>query len=121
VGIYVDAVSNHMTAQRVARQRRHGVHEYDYRELYGAADFHMPACTIAGSDYQDAADRVRTCELLGLADLDAASERVFDRIAGYLTSLVDAGVPASHRHTAKHARRPRRDLGRVPASRTFLG
>jgi alpha-amylase len=76
--------------------------KYAYGDLYGEADFHMPACQIAGSDYADAADRVRGCELLGLADLDTGSERVRDRIAGYLTSLVDMGVKGFRIDAAKH-------------------
>src|SRR5204863_8087495 len=76
--------------------------KYAYGDLYGAADFHMPACAINGSDYADAPERVRNCELVGLADLDTASERVRDRIAGYLSALVDMGVAGFRIDAAKH-------------------
>ena len=85
VAIYVDAVINHMTAQSSGvGSNGTAFTKYSYPNLYAAADFHMPPCTIAGSDYQDAPERVRTCELLGLADLDTSSEGVRAKIAGYL-------------------------------------
>jgi alpha-amylase len=76
--------------------------KYAYGDLYAAGDFHSPPCTIAASDYQIAPERVRTCELLGLADLDTSSERVRDRIAGYLGALVGAGVRGFRIDAAKH-------------------
>lgn len=103
VAIYVDAVINHMTAQPSGTgSAGTAFTKYAYGDLYGAGDFHSPACAIAGADYTDDADRVRRCELLGLSDLDTGSERVRDRIAGYLTSLVDAGVRGFRIDAAKH-------------------
>jgi alpha-amylase len=103
VGIYVDAVINHMTAQASGVGSNGTAYtKYAYGDLYAAADFHMPACMIAGSDYQDAPERVRSCELLGLADLDTAGEHVRGRIAGYLASLVDLGVRGFRIDAAKH-------------------
>src|SRR4051812_28090554 len=70
VDIYVDAVINHMTGQASGTgSNGTAFTKYAYPEVYAAADFHMPPCAIAGTDYQDAPDRVRRCELVGLADL----------------------------------------------------
>jgi alpha-amylase len=103
VAIYADTVINHMTAQA------HGVGsngaaftKYSYPGLYTPADFHMPPCTIAGADYQDAPERVRRCELVGLADLDTSSEHVRDAIAGYFSSLLALGVRGFRVDAAKH-------------------
>jgi alpha-amylase len=103
VAIYVDAVINHMTGQ-ASGTGSHGTRftKYDYPGLYAAGDFHSPPCTIAASDYQDAPDRVRRCELLGLADLDTSSDAVRTRIAGYLSALVELGVAGFRVDAAKH-------------------
>jgi alpha-amylase len=117
VAIYVDAVINHMTAQPTGTgSAGTAFTKYAYGDLYGAADFHAPTCAIAGADYTDDADRVRRCELLGLADLDTGSERVRDRIAGYLTALVDSGVRGFRIDAAKHMAPADLDaiLARVP-------
>jgi alpha-amylase len=103
VAIYVDAVINHMTAQPSgAGSAGASFSKYDYPGVYAGADFHMPPCTIAAADYQDAPDRVRRCELLGLADLDTGSDAVRARIAGYLSSLVALGVAGFRVDAAKH-------------------
>src|SRR5262249_159460 len=103
VDIYVDAVINHMTGQSSGTgSNGTSFTKYAYPDLYGAGDFHMPPCTIVGTDYQDAPDRVRRCELVGLADLDTSSEHVRDRIAGYLGSLVELGVRGFRIDAAKH-------------------
>jgi alpha-amylase len=103
VAIYVDAVINHMTAQ-ASGTGSHGTSfsKYDYPGTYAATDFHMPPCTIADADYTTAPDRVRRCELLGLADLDTGSEAVRTRIAGYLSALVELGVAGFRVDAAKH-------------------
>jgi alpha-amylase len=103
VGITVDAVINHMTAQaRGIGSNGTAYTKYEYPGLYAPTDFHAPACAIAGSDYQDAPDRVRNCELLGLADLDTGSDTVRARLAGYLTAMVDLGVRGFRIDAAKH-------------------
>jgi alpha-amylase len=103
VDIYVDAVINHMTGQSSGTGSNGTTFtKYAYPEVYDATDFHMPPCAIAGTDYQDAPDRVRRCELVGLADLDTASARVRGRIAGYLQSLADLGVRGFRIDAAKH-------------------
>jgi alpha-amylase len=103
VAIYADTVINHMTAQA------HGVGsngaaftKYSYPGLYGPADFHMPACAIADADYKTAPERVRRCELVGLADLDTSSAHVRDAIAGYFSSLLALGVAGFRVDAAKH-------------------
>jgi alpha-amylase len=103
VAIYVDAVINHMTAQ-ASGTGSHGTRftKYAYPGTYEAADFHAPPCTIANADYQSAPDRVRRCELLGLADLDTSSDHVRAEIAGYLAALVGLGVKGFRVDAAKH-------------------
>ena len=103
VGIYVDAVINHMTGQASGTgSNGTSFTKYAYPGLYATADFHMPPCAIEATDYQDAPDRVRRCELVGLADLDTSSEHVRDSIGGYLSSLVELGVGGFRIDAAKH-------------------
>ncbi|HVX97990.1 MAG TPA: alpha-amylase family protein [Polyangia bacterium] len=103
VAIYVDAVINHMTAQ-ASGTGSHGSHftKYAYPGLYDATDFHTPTCAIGDGDYQSAPDRVRRCELLGLADLDTGKDAVRARIADYLAALVELGVAGFRVDAAKH-------------------
>ena len=103
VAIYVDAVINHMTAQP-SGVGSNGTRftKYNYPSLYGPTDFHMPPCAIADSDYVNAPDRVRRCELDGLADLDTSADHVREAIAGYLSSLVALGVRGFRVDAAKH-------------------
>src|SRR5690348_2061751 len=74
VGIYVDAVINHMTNSPSPGVGSNGTAytKYDYPGLYAPSDFH-PACTV--DNYQDAAN-VQDCELLGLPDLNTGSPSV---------------------------------------------
>jgi alpha-amylase len=103
VAIYVDAVINHMTAQPSGvGSNGTSYTKYAYPNLYASTDFHMPPCTIADSDYVDAPDRVRRCELDGLADLDTSADHVRQAIAGYLSSLVALGVRGFRVDSAKH-------------------
>jgi alpha-amylase len=123
VSIYVDAVINHMTGQASGvGSNGTSFTKYEYPGLYTAADFHMPTCTIAAADYQNAADRVQSCELVGLADLNTASDHVREQIATYLSSLVEMGVRGFRIDAAKHIAPAdldaiiRRVSGRVAAS-----
>jgi alpha-amylase len=103
VDIYVDAVINHMTGQPSGTGSNGTTFtKYAYPDGYDATDFHMPPCAIAGTDYQDAPDRVRRCELVGLADLDTSGAHVRARVAGYLGALVDLGVRGFRIDAAKH-------------------
>ncbi len=101
VGIYVDAVINHMTNSPSPGTGSDGspYSKYDYPGLYTSADFHSPVCTV--TDYSNAAN-VQDCELLGLPDLDTELPRVRDSIAGYLTKLARLGVAGFRIDAAKH-------------------
>lgn len=103
VGIYVDAVINHMTGQ-LSGTGSNGTQytKYNYPGLYAMTDFHQPPCAIAGTDYTDNPDHVRTCELSGLADLRTEDDSVRSKIAGYLNALVDMGVAGFRVDSAKH-------------------
>lgn len=105
VGVYVDAVINHMTGQR------HGTvgigsggsyfSHYQYPD-YGPEDFHY--CGTPGHDINDYTDafQVRNCELLNLADLKTESPKVRDRLAAYLEHLLRIGVEGFRIDAAKH-------------------
>jgi alpha-amylase len=110
VGVYVDAVINHMTGGEsgVGTAGTRYTH-YEYPDLdgtgryaYGYQDFHhcgRPFDDIG--NYGDAWE-VQTCELSNLADLDTGSPYVQERIAAYLQDLVDMGVAGFRLDAAKH-------------------
>ena len=100
VGIYVDAVINHMTNYPSPGTGSAGSQysKYDYPGLYTSADFHTP-CTV--TDYTSAAN-VQDCELLGLPDLNTELTRVRDTIAAYLIKLARLGVAGFRIDAAKH-------------------
>ena len=100
VGIYVDAVINHMTNSPSPGTGSNGsaYTKYDYPGLYSPADFH-PACTV--TDYSNAAN-VQDCELLSLPDLNTELPSVRDTIAGYLIKLARVGVAGFRIDAAKH-------------------
>jgi alpha-amylase len=103
VGIFVDAVINHMTGQ-ASGVGSNGTKftKYNYPGLYSDADFHAPKCEIAGSDYTKNASNVQRCELLSLSDLDTGATAVQTKIADYLLSLVKMGVRGFRIDAAKH-------------------
>lgn len=98
VGIYVDAVVNHMTAGAGTGSNGTTYTKYDYPGLYTQSDFHA-ACGV--SNYQSAAN-VQDCELLGLADLNTGSAAVRQKSAGYLIALARDGVAGFRIDAAKH-------------------
>ncbi|HSM06431.1 MAG TPA: alpha-amylase family protein [Longimicrobiales bacterium] len=98
VGIYVDAVLNHMTAGGGTGSAGTAYTKYDYTGVWGPGDFH-PACAV--TNYQSAAN-VQDCELLGLADLDTGSPAVRAGLADYLVRLVELGVAGFRLDAAKH-------------------
>ena len=100
VGIYVDAVINHMTNYPSPGTGSNGsaYSKYDYPGLYTSADFHTP-CTV--TDYSNAAN-VQDCELLSLPDLNTELPSVRDTIAGYLIKLARLGVAGFRIDAAKH-------------------
>jgi len=113
VGIYVDAVINHMTGvpSPGVGSNGTGYSKYAYPGLYTEGDFH-PACTV--SDYASAAN-VQDCELFGLPDLNTGSASVREKIAAYLVSLARMGVAGFRIDAAKHVQQVELDsiLARV--------
>jgi alpha-amylase len=100
VGIYVDAVINHMTNFPSPGTGSNGTNytKYEYPGLYTQSDFHTP-CTV--SNYADAAN-VQDCELFGLPDLNTGSATVRQKIADYLIMLARLGVAGFRIDAAKH-------------------
>ena len=100
VGIYVDAVINHMSGgtggtSSAGRSWSH----HNYPGLYGPGDFHSPVCAI--TNYGDAGN-VQNCELSGLQDLNTGSLSVRSKIADYLVGLAGMGVKGFRVDAAKH-------------------
>lgn len=88
VGIYVDAVINHMAASN-----------RNFSEVpYGTNDFHT--CTT-GIDYSNAW-QIQNCDLSGLNDLKTESDYVRGKIANYLNDLTSIGVAGFRIDAAKH-------------------
>ena len=98
VGIYVDAVINHMAGADGTGSAGTAFAKYAYPGLWDRPDFH-PACAV--SDYRDAAN-VQDCELLGLADLDTGRDGVRTTLSEYLLGLVRLGVAGFRIDAAKH-------------------
>ena len=100
VGIYVDAVINHMTNSPSPGVGSNGTAytKYAYPGLYTVDDFHTP-CAL--TTYTDAAI-VQECELLGLPDLNTGSVSVRQKIANYLLMLARLGVAGFRIDAAKH-------------------
>ncbi|WP_137843097.1 alpha-amylase family protein [Microbacterium sp. 2FI] len=105
VAIIADAVINHMTGQDSPGVGWAGsaYEHYDYPGIYGDDDFHR--CGLTPND--DIADytsreQVQTCELVNLADLDTASDRVRGTIGAYLDDLLSLGVAGFRIDAAKH-------------------
>lgn len=98
VGIYVDAVINHMTATSGTGTNGTVFTKYAYPGLYTAGDFHAP-CGI--TDWGNVRE-VQDCELLGLADLRTGSPTVQQKIADYLIGLARLGVAGFRIDAAKH-------------------
>ncbi len=100
VGIYVDAVINHMTNSPSPGTGSAGTaySKYSYPGLWTPADFH-PACTV--NDYTSAAN-VQDCELFGLPDLDTELPYVRTTLASYLIKLARLGVAGFRIDAAKH-------------------
>ncbi|MCC3768626.1 alpha-amylase family protein, partial [Streptomyces sp. UNOC14_S4] len=99
VKVVVDAVVNHMSAGNGTGTGGTPYTKYAYPGVYEDRDFH--ACRKPVSDYGDRSD-VQNCELVGLADLDTGSDRVRDRLAGYLNDLLSLGVDGFRVDAAKH-------------------
>lgn len=100
VGIYVDAVINHMTNHPSPGVGSNGTAytKYNYPGLYSQADFHTP-CAL--NNYQSAAN-VQDCELFSLPDLNTGLPTVRQKIADYLLMLARLDVAGFRIDAAKH-------------------
>ena len=100
VGIYVDAVINHMTNFPSPGVGSNGTAytKYSYPGLYTQSDFHTP-CAL--NNYQSAAN-VQDCELFSLPDLNTGTVSVRQKIADYLIMLARLGVDGFRIDAAKH-------------------
>lgn len=108
VDVIVDAVINHMAARPVSGQGT-GTSGTAYQYLpessrfygsqYAAADFHAD-CDI-GASYDDR-NKVQTCKLSGLPDLNTGRTATQDKLRAYLQDLIDAGVKGFRVDGAKH-------------------
>lgn len=119
VKVIVDAVVNHMADSVKPGPGWAGSRwsHYDYPGIYQYQDFHH--CGRNGDDvivnYNDRYE-VQNCELVGLADLDTASQYVRDRLAAYLNDLLSLGVFGFRIDAAKHI--PASDLMAIKAELT---
>ena len=73
----------------------------DQQFSYNGNSYHGD-CVIQGSDYDNDADRVRTCQLANLPDLKTGDQTVQETLASYITDLLDLGVKGFRVDAAKH-------------------
>lgn len=106
VGIYFDAVINHMASGRRSGTG-FGGSQYSNRKFpeYSPQDFHHDAGDMYSNcgvkDYNDKWN-VQYCDLVGLADLCTGCPYVQDTIAAYINRLVQLGVAGFRIDAAKH-------------------
>ncbi|MDJ0698487.1 MAG: alpha-amylase family protein [Woeseiaceae bacterium] len=113
VGIYVDAVINHMTGVRSGVGVAGSPYgEYEYPGLYTYDDFNH--CGRNENDdivnFDDIWE-VQHCELVNLADLRTDKPEVRAKLAAFLSELVDLGVAGFRIDAAKHM--PAADLAAI--------
>ncbi len=105
VDIYADVVINHMTAGSGTGSAGSVYTKYSYPAVpYTQIDFNSP-CSIDSYAVQS---QVQNCELVGLSDLQTASELVRTKIADYLIALNALGIAGYRIDAAKHV--PAADL-----------
>lgn len=99
VSIIVDAVINHMAANKGSGSDGSKFNSFlgDY-PIFNKWDFHSP-CLI--TNYNDRY-QIQKCSLSGLPDLDTGSEYVQQTIANYLNDLTAIGVAGFRIDAAKH-------------------
>ena len=113
VQVYVDAVLNHCAASKgtsIAGNRYGGRRT----PLFGPEDFHhKPFDPTGNCGVNNFADihNVQYCDLQGLPDLCTECEGVQDKIAAYLSHLVELGVTGVRLDAAKHI--PKDDLAKI--------
>ncbi len=111
VAIYADVTLNHMAgsfgpddSERVGYAGSKFAH-YNYPGIYERSDFHYCQKQNDSSreikSYKDAWE-VQNCELVSLADLDTASEKVRSTLAAFLNDLISIGVRGFRIDAAKH-------------------
>jgi len=115
VGIYVDAVINHMTgvgSGKGVAGTEYG--EYEYPPLYDYDDFNHCGRN-ENDDIRDFDDvwEVHNCELVNLADLKTDKPKVRANLAAYLNDLLGVGVAGFRIDAAKHM--PAEDIAAVLA------
>ena len=105
VGIYADAVINHMAGFPEGRGIAGSAYsEYDYPAVpYSGDDFHRCGHNEDDriEDYQDLLE-IQNCQLGTLDDLDTGKTEVQDKIAAYLNDLLGLGVGGFRIDAAKH-------------------
>jgi alpha-amylase len=104
VGIYVDAVINHMTGVGSGKGvAGSGYGEYEYPPLYDYDDFNHCGRN-EGDEINDFDDmwEVQNCELVNLADLRTDTDKVRETLAAYLNDLLSVGVAGLRIDAAKH-------------------
>ncbi len=105
VDIYADVVINHMTAGSGTGSAGSVYTKYNYPAVpFTQIDFHSPC----GIDSYAVQSQVQNCELVGLSDLETASEQVRTKIADYLIALNALGIAGYRVDAAKHV--PAADL-----------
>jgi len=112
VGIYADAVINHMTGGGPGPGWAGSPFtHYDYPGLYSNRDFHQ--CGTPYGDIGNYGNRweVQNCELVNLADLRTEDDYVRSQIGGFLADLVSIGVAGFRLDASKHM--PAQDIEAV--------
>lgn len=106
VGIYVDAVLNHMAfGSGMGGSAGTQFSKYEYPGLYETEHFHD--CMQGISDW-GSRDQIHNCELATLPDLATELPYVREQLSGYLQHLLDLGVEGFRLDAAKHM--PAEDL-----------
>ncbi|KAG8873343.1 hypothetical protein FRB97_006809 [Tulasnella sp. 331] len=116
VGVIVDAVLNHQTAQTSGTGYAGDTFtKYVYPGTYEYQDFHHTQCGSSNGQVNnyDNATEVQFCELDGLADLATETEYVRSRLAEYVNDLISLGVDGLRLDAAKHADIPVTDLANI--------
>ncbi|MFJ5230868.1 carbohydrate-binding module family 20 domain-containing protein [Kitasatospora sp. NPDC088391] len=120
VKVYADAVINHMAGSNQTSTTGYGGSSfspaaYSYAAVpYAKSDFHgSPPCPNADLGINDwnNVTQVQECQLLQLSDLNTESDYVRGRIAGYLNTLIGAGVDGFRVDAAKHIAQA--DMGNI--------
>ncbi|XP_044760754.1 alpha-amylase-like [Coccinella septempunctata] len=99
VRIYVDAIINHMSGGDGVGTAGNRATKYNFSGVpYTDEHFHRP-CPL--NNFDDV-NEVRSCELLGLKDLDQGQEYVRNKIVDFMNHLIDLGVAGFRIDAARH-------------------